>query len=103
MLRVSGLPVDVTKSELDKLFLPYGKIHLLTEIKRDKSAAIAEVKLEGNVSAAADELNGKPFRGQCHLTVVAHPPVEGGPNSYKIGTFTDPKRSGGKNPGGRGI
>ncbi len=88
MLRVSGLPVDITKSELDKLFSPYGKITLLTEIKRDKSAAIAEVKLDGDVYAAANQLNGKPFRGQCHLTVEAHPKVDGpdGPDSYNLNT-----------------
>lgn len=78
MIRVSGLPVDVdvNEPELDKLFLPYGKIER-KEIKRDKSAAIAEVELNGDVSAAANELNGKLFRGHCRLTVEAHPVVKG--------------------------
>ncbi len=90
MLRVSGLPVDVTKSELDELFSPYGKITLLKEIERDKSTAIAKVKLDDNVDAAANELNGKPFRGQCHLTVEAHPDDEG-PDSYNLRTRIQPK------------
>lgn len=102
MLRVSGLPVDITKSELDKLFSPYGTITLLGPIRTEKSAAIAEVKLHGNVSAAAKELDGKPFRGQCHLTIEAHPEVDG-LTSYEDKTISQAGASKNKKQGGRGI
>jgi RNA recognition motif-containing protein len=75
MIKISGLPAGVTESDLDELFSPYGKI-TVREITTEENKSIALVELDGNIGAAVDKLDGKPFRGQCILTVEAHPPFQ---------------------------
>jgi hypothetical protein len=67
MFKVSGLPVQITKSDLDELFLPYGKIiitkHSLT-IKIEKDESIAFVELDKNEQDAIKQLDRTRWREQ---------------------------------------
>ncbi len=66
MIKVSGLPIQVTKSELDELFSPYGAI-LVTEdspsIEMQGSESIAYVSLDQNESKAIRELSNTVWLG----------------------------------------
>ena len=79
MIQISGLPAGVTESDLKELFRPYGKITWF-KIFTEENKSIAQIALDGHIDTAIDtavrELNGKPFRGQCILTVEAHPPFQ---------------------------
>lgn len=77
MIKISGLPAGAIKSDLEELFLPYGEITQF-EIFTEDNKSIAHIALKGDIDAAVSELDGKPFRGQCILTVEAHPPYPGG-------------------------
>lgn len=71
MLKVSGLPVDITKSELDELFSPYGVIDPSTfRLDFEEGRRIAYVELANNENAASKGLDGKLFREQYILSVV---------------------------------
>ena len=73
MIKISGLPAGVTESDLKELFSRYGKI-TVRDITTEENKSIAFVELDGDIDTAVRELNGKPFRGQCILTLEAHPP-----------------------------
>jgi RNA recognition motif-containing protein len=65
-LKILGLPVNITKSDLDDLFAPYGTIlitgiSILIKIQEDQS--IAYVELDKNQSMAKDELNETQWHG----------------------------------------
>lgn len=65
MLKVAGLPIQITKSDLDELFSPYGKIQItetsiIIQIKKDES--IAFVQLDNNEEAAIRELDRTRWR-----------------------------------------
>lgn len=67
MIKVSGLPVNITKSDLDELFLAYGTIQI-TEIsviiKIKQTESIAHLELDQNEQLAIDELNETKWRNQ---------------------------------------
>ncbi|BAZ08588.1 RNP-1 like RNA-binding protein [Calothrix sp. NIES-4071] len=67
MLEVAGLPIQITKSDLDELFLPYGKIQITKNsivIKIENTQSIAYVELDKNENAAREQLDRKLWRGQ---------------------------------------
>ncbi|MEG3924305.1 hypothetical protein [Microcoleus sp. T3_D1] len=65
MIKVSGLPVNVTKSDLDELFSPYGTIQITKNsvlIKIEKTESIAHLELDKNEQLAIQELNNTKWR-----------------------------------------
>ncbi|NJM70620.1 MAG: RNA-binding protein [Scytonema sp. RU_4_4] len=65
MFKVSGLPVQITKSDLDELFSPYGEIQItensiIIQIKKDQS--IAFVQLDKDEEHAIRELDRTRWR-----------------------------------------
>jgi hypothetical protein len=65
MIKVSGLPVNITKSDLDELFLPYGTIQItensvLINIKETES--IAHLELDKNQELAIQKLDRRKWR-----------------------------------------
>ncbi|MEA5541489.1 RNA-binding protein [Limnoraphis robusta Tam1] len=61
MIKVSGLPVNITKSDLDELFEEYGIIQitknsLILKIEKDETWAFLEL-LDENEQIAIEELN----------------------------------------------
>lgn len=74
MLEVAGLPIQITKSDLDELFLPYGEIQITKNsilIKIENNQSIAYIELDKNESTAREELDRKLWRGQS-LSVDQH-------------------------------
>lgn len=65
MIKISGLPVNITKSDLDELFLPYGTI-IYVSIKNEPTESIArlELELDKNEEDAMKELNNTLWRDQ---------------------------------------
>jgi len=109
MIKISGLPAGVTNSDLEELFSRYGKI-TVRDITTEENKSIAFVELDGDIDTVVPELNGKPFRGQCILTVEAHPPFrhpdgtvgrdyDSERSNQPISTNqNDPKSTGGREP-----
>ncbi|MFB2897638.1 hypothetical protein ACE1CI_32370 [Aerosakkonemataceae cyanobacterium BLCC-F50] len=65
MIKVSGLPVDITESELHKLFENYGTIQSVTiERKSDESVAYVKLDKDENEKLAVEKLNETLFRDQ---------------------------------------
>jgi len=66
MLKVSGLPIRITKSELDELFSPYGTIQVAEDspvIEVKGSESIAYISLDQNESEAIQALSNTVWRG----------------------------------------
>lgn len=61
MIKVSGLPVNITKSDLDELFLPYGTIKSVV-IKNQQTESIAHVELDKNEQLAIQALDRTKWR-----------------------------------------
>ena len=71
MIKVSGLPAQITKSDLDELFLPYGKIKITRQsitIKIGDNQSSALVELDKNEELAI-ELDEKKWRDKYILYV----------------------------------
>lgn len=72
MLKVAGLPIEITKSGLDDLFSPYGKIQITENsvvIKIENDQSIAYVELDKNENTARKALDGKLWLGKFFLRV----------------------------------
>ena len=62
MIKISGLPVQITKADLDEIFAPYGKIRITEDsilIKIGENRSTAYVELDQNEQRAIEELSGK--------------------------------------------
>jgi RNA recognition motif-containing protein len=89
MIKVRGLPVNITKSDLDELFSPYGTIQI-TEIsviiKIKQSESFAELELDKNEELAIQKLNKTKWRDKYILYlnsirgsgILEHQDEEGG-------------------------
>lgn len=72
MIKVSGLPIQVTKSDLDELFSPYGTIRTADDavvIEVRDSESTAYVNLEQNESLAVRELSNQIWRDRYLLSL----------------------------------
>jgi hypothetical protein len=72
MLKVSGLPIEITKSGLDGLFSRYGEIQITENsvvIKIENDQSIAYVELDKNENAAREALDGKLWLDKFFLRV----------------------------------
>ncbi|MEG4484991.1 hypothetical protein [Microcoleus sp. D2_18a_B4] len=74
MIKVSGLPVNITKSDLDELFFAYGTIQITKNsviIKIKQSESIAELELDKNELLAIQELHKTKWRDQYILYLAS--------------------------------
>ncbi|MEG3931801.1 MULTISPECIES: hypothetical protein [unclassified Microcoleus] len=65
MIKVSGLPVNITKSDLDELFFAYGTIQITKNsviIKIKQTESIAHLELDKNEPLAIEELDRRKWR-----------------------------------------
>jgi len=64
MIKVSGLPVNITKYDLDELFSPYGTIKITENsvlIKINETEIIAYLELDKNQELAIQKLDRKKW------------------------------------------
>ncbi|BAY94456.1 MULTISPECIES: RNA recognition motif domain-containing protein [unclassified Tolypothrix] len=85
MFKVSGLPVQITKSDLEELFSPYGKIQItetsiVIKIEKDESIAFVALDKEENEKAAINKLDKTQWRNKYILYLD---PIRG--DDIKIG------------------
>jgi len=72
MIKVSGLPVNITKSDLDELFFAYGTIQtteISVIIKIKQTESIAHLELDKNELLAIQELHKTKWRDK-HILYV---------------------------------
>ncbi|MEG4197279.1 hypothetical protein [Microcoleus sp. Pol12A5] len=65
IIKVSGLPVNITKSDLDELFSPYGTIQITEKsvlIKIEQTESIAHLELDKNEQLAIQALDQTKWR-----------------------------------------
>ncbi|EGK90295.1 hypothetical protein D0A34_14175 [Microcoleus vaginatus PCC 9802] len=73
MIKVSGLPVNITKCDLDELFSPYGTIQITENsvvLKIQQIESIAHLELDKNEQLAIQELNNTKWRDKYTLLVA---------------------------------
>lgn len=76
MFKVSGLPVQITKSDLYELFSPYGEIQITKNsiiIQIGKDDSFAFVELDKNEELAIDKLD----RTRWHGSILHLDPIRG--------------------------
>ncbi|MBW4635678.1 MAG: RNA-binding protein [Iphinoe sp. HA4291-MV1] len=91
MFKVSGLPIQITKSDLDELFSSYGEIQITKNsiiIKVEKDDSFAFVQLDKNEERAIRELDRTRWRGSIlHLDPIrGEGPLLGQPGSGGTGS-----------------
>ena len=110
MIKVSGLPVNITKSDLDELFLPYGTIQITENsvlIKIKETESIAHLELDKNQELAIQKLDRRKWRDNIlYLDSIRGDelelcqPGEGGTTTQKFRSKREHKDDAGpKNPG----
>ncbi len=99
MIKVSGLPVNITKSDLDELFSPYGKIQITRQsitIKIGNRNSYALVELEQDEDEKdAIELDGRKWREKYILYVERIRGKDIDPDQPKKGENSEQPKEGG--------
>ena len=103
MIKVSGLPVNITKSDLDELFSSYGTIQITKKsvsIKIEQTESIAHLELDKNEQLAIQELDRTKWRDK-YILYLDSIRGNGGTNPGQLGAGGDQNQGGGnQNQGG---